>query len=177
MKNYDDTDEVFKGNYYIDHFNECFDILNIEDRRNYIQVIEPPTVEKLSFFDKLKGKKSVKTPLVYSESKNAFIKSFDTKIDEFVKQDFEPTDKEGKNIIRSFEQMWYFSQFVRYAEKVIFYKNDTDKPLYVDSTLDEDKDRIFVIKKDDYDIRFKLQWLYDTTAKKMLKIINIKMLT
>lgn len=174
MKNYDDTDEVFKGNYYIEHFNECFDLLNIEDRRNYIQVIEPPTVEKLSFFDKLKGKEPVKTPPIYSESKDAFIESFDEKIDEFVKQDFEPTDKEGKNIVRSFEQMWYFAQFVRYAEKVIFYKNDTDKPLYVDSALDEDKDRIFVIKKDDYDIRFKLQWLYDTTAKKMLKIINIK---
>ena len=174
MTNYEEKDEVFKGNYYIEHFNSCFDILNIEDRINHITLSNPGYTEKLNFFDKIRGFKPREYPPEFHESKNTFVEAFDDRIDEFVKQDFEPTNKEGKNVVRSFEQMWYFAQFVRYAEKVIFYKNDTDKPLYVDSSLDEEHERLFVIKKEDYEVKFKVQWLYDTTAKHMMKVINIK---
>ena len=176
--NYNDND-IFKANHYIEHFNECYDILSSNDRFNYIRieiVDRIVTKEKPGFFDKLFKKKVVEglTPS-YKDSKTDIEAKFDEKIDEFIKKDFEPIkEKPSKNVIRDFEQMWYFAQFVRYAEKVVFYDNDTDKPLFVDSPLDEDHERIFVISKNNYTIKFKLQWIYDTTAKQMLKVISIK---
>lgn len=190
MTNYNDND-IFKSNHYIEHFNECYDILSANNRINYITVVseEISKEEKKGFFSKFFNKKSDVTlstdeesidfpdgnSAKYLSSKTQIEKEFDNKIDEFMKKDFEPVkDKPSKNIIRDFEQMWYFAQFVRYAEKAIFYDNDTDKPLFVDSPLDEDHERIFVISKSNYIIKFKLQWIYDSTAKQMLKVINIK---
>lgn len=200
MINYNDND-IFKSNHYIEHFNECYDILSANNRFNYITVIAketPKKEKKKGFFDKIFNKEEeshddyIRNNILpnpdeesidlsngdiatYVSSKTSIEKEFDNKIDEFMKKDFEPVkDKPSKNIIRDFEQMWYFAQFVRYAEKVIFYDNDTDKPLFVDSPLDEDRERIFVISKGNYIIKFKLQWIYDSTAKQMLKVINIK---
>lgn len=175
MINYIESDEIFRGNYYIEHFNECFDLLNISGRINYIQTLAPVRVENTGLFATLLNKKIKVIEPVYRESKDDIINEFDEKIDEFIKRDFEPVkDKPDKNMTRSFEQMWYFAQFVRYAEKTVFYNNDTDKPLFVDSALDEDHERIFVIKKDEYELRFKLQWIYDSTLKQMIKVVNIK---
>lgn len=179
MTNYNDND-IFKSNHYIEHFNECYDILSANGRFNYIRIEMENcivTKEKPGFFDKLFKKEKVNEGVTpsYKESKTDIETKFDEKIDEFMKKDFEPVkDKPSKNVIRDFEQMWYFAQFVRYAEKVIFYDNDTDKPLFVDSPIDEDHERVFVIAKDNYIIKFKLQWIYDSTAKQMLKVISIK---
>ncbi len=172
--NYNDND-IFRSNHYVEHFNDCFDILNQNDRFNFIsmELSEEPVEKKKGLFKKRKLEEVVPKQL-YNESKNDVVEEFDNKIDEFIKQDFEPVKGKDKNITRSFEQMWYFAQFVRYAEKVVFYSNDTTKPIFVDSPLDEDHERIFVITKDNYELKFKLQWIYDTTAKQMIKVINIK---
>ncbi len=46
--------------------------------------------------------------------------------------------------------------------------------MFVDSPLDADSERLFSISSYNYSIKFKLQWVYDTTVKQMLKVINIK---
>lgn len=179
----------FKDNHYIAHFNKCFDILDSNERFEYISeradILHYDPV-KLSWWDKLTMSKRKKEELESAEndveivsSKDALIEEFDTEIDSFMKKDFEPSttsDIPGKNIIRSFEQIWYFAQFVRYAEKVIFYENIPAHAFYVDSGLNDDKERCFVIDpaNTEYSILFKLQWVYDTTKKEMLKVINIK---
>ena len=182
-----------KSNRYICHFNECFDILNSEKRTEHVCVEDPNIneIRKPNMLNMLLNTKSARiykeslknavfededdVSLPYYSSKKKIMDQFDDAIDLFVKDDFEPfTSDSNRNIIRSFEQMWEFAQFVRYAEKCIFYHNDITSPLMVDSKLDEESERIFAISKDDYLVTFKLKWIYDTTAKQTLKAINIK---
>ena len=183
-----------KSNRYICHFNECFDTLNSKKRTEYVYVEDAKVneLQKPNLLNRLLNTKSARIyreslknaefededelHVPYTTSKKSVMDEFDDIIDRFVKDDFEPftaTDS-NRNIIRSFEQMWEFAQFVRYAEKCIFYHNDTSSPLMVDSKLDDESERVFAISKDDYIIAFKLKWIYDTTAKQTLKAINIK---
>lgn len=46
----------------------------------------------------------------------------------------------------SFAQLWDFCKFIRYAEKIVFWKNKPDKCIYVDSELYEDKILKFSLK-------------------------------
>ena len=177
-------------NKYIEHFNTCFDILMSNKRTEYIYENEdyippaPVVNEKRSIFSFFKKKhvamlvdENDEENKPYRSSKDDLITQFDAEIDNFMKEEFEPHPKgtnPDKNIVRSFEQMWYFAQFVRYAEKTIFYENIPTHSFYVDSALDEDAERTFCITKRDVTIVFKLKWIYDTTQKETLKAINIK---
>ena len=65
-----------------------------------------------------------------------------------------------------------FCQFVRYAEKVIFYKNDTNCKLYVDSKLDEKYKMKFSLNLfDDVSSIFELERIKE--RDKYLEVINI----
>ena len=44
----------------------------------------------------------------------------------------------------------------------------------MDSPLDADEERMFAITRKEITIVFKLKWVYDTTQKQTLKVINIK---
>ena len=56
-----------------------------------------------------------------------------------------------------FSNMWEFCQFVKWAEKIVFYKNTTDNPIYVDSAIDDLDCRLLVYNDKDINIRFKLE--------------------
>jgi hypothetical protein len=53
--------------------------------------------------------------------------------------------------------MWQFCQFVRWAEKIVFYKNTVDETIYVDSAIDDYDCRLLVYTEDDFQIKFKLE--------------------
>ena len=56
-----------------------------------------------------------------------------------------------------FSNMWEFCQFVRWAEKVVFYRNEAENKLYVDSAIDDLDCRLLVFHNDSINIRFKLE--------------------
>lgn len=57
-----------------------------------------------------------------------------------------------------FSVMWDFCQFVRWSEKVVFYRNEKDSDIFVDSGLDDVDKRCFVINiSDDVYIKFLLE--------------------
>ena len=56
-----------------------------------------------------------------------------------------------------FSNMWEFCQFVKWAEKIVFYKNTTDNTIYVDSAIDDLDCRLLVYNNKDFNIRFKLE--------------------
>lgn len=56
-----------------------------------------------------------------------------------------------------FSNMWEFCQFVKWAEKIVFYKNTTDNTIYVDSAIDDLDCRLLVYNNNDINIRFKLE--------------------
>ena len=56
-----------------------------------------------------------------------------------------------------FYKMWQFCQFVRWAEKIVFYKNTIDKIIYVDSAIDDYDCRLLVYTEEDFQIKFKLE--------------------
>ena len=79
-------------------------------------------------------------------------------VDNFIKENFGYRDRDThRNFIRSFDDMCQFCDFVRYAEKVLFYQNTTANDLYVDSEIDS-KIKLFSINVG-YDtfIKFKLE--------------------
>lgn len=56
-----------------------------------------------------------------------------------------------------FNNMWQFCQYIRWAEKVVFYKNTADRAIYVDSSIDDLDCRLLVYTEDNIQIRFKLE--------------------
>ena len=56
-----------------------------------------------------------------------------------------------------FYKMWQFCQFVRWAEKIVFYKNTVDETIYVDSAIDDYDCRLLVYTEEDFQIKFKLE--------------------
>ena len=170
-------------NKYIKHFNTCFDILRGNGRIEYltpVKSVQEEPKEKKSFFgfSKKKVEEPVKESQEFSSSKDELSSKFKEEMDQFLKEEFEPhphSTNPDKNIVRTFEQMWDFAQFVRYAEKTIFYQNVPEHSFYVDSPLDADEERMFAITtRKEITIVFKLKWVYDTTQKQTLKVINIK---
>ena len=56
-----------------------------------------------------------------------------------------------------FDDLWDYAQLLRWAEKVLFYKNDIVNYIYSDSELHSDENRNFMIQTDDYIIIFNLE--------------------
>lgn len=56
-----------------------------------------------------------------------------------------------------FNNLWQFCQFIRWAEKVVFYKNDVNNTIYVDSAIDDLDCRLLVYTTKDFQIKFKLE--------------------
>lgn len=88
-------------------------------------------------------------------------------IERFVEDNFEFEDA------LSFNSIWQFCQFVRYAEKVIMCDNNPNDYLYVDSDILAPDEREFMIKNDDVSYRFKLNKVRDSVNKKEIKVITI----
>lgn len=73
----------------------------------------------------------------------------------------------------SFNSIWQFCQFVRYAEKVVFYKNTPDNKLYVDSNMVDVKERIFTVTEFDTLYKFKLERVVEPITKEECKVITL----
>ena len=56
-----------------------------------------------------------------------------------------------------FNNLWQFCQFVRWAEKVVFYRNEAINKLYVDSAIDDVDCRLIVYSEKDIQIKIKME--------------------
>ena len=108
------------------------------------------------------------------------------KISEFDKYHFikENVYKELDNFIEeecatdnivSFSSLWQFCQFVRYAEKIVFYENIPDNLLYVDSDMLDVKERVFAVNNKSLktQFKFKLEKVDDNITKQECKVITL----
>lgn len=75
----------------------------------------------------------------------------------------------------NFNDLWEFCQFVKYAEKTLFYKNDPSRSFYVDSNIDDLSSRQFMIKDldDTYQLLFKLEKTNDPVDNEIMRIIRL----
>lgn len=77
----------------------------------------------------------------------------------------------------SFNDLWEFCQFVKYAEKTLFYQNDSDpqRLFYVDSDIDDLSKRQFAIRDLDntYQLLFKLEKINEPIHNEIMKIIRL----
>lgn len=74
-----------------------------------------------------------------------------------------------------FNDLWEFCQFVKFAEKIIFYVNDPKKQFYVDSNIDDLSKRQFVITDfyNTYQLLFKLEKAENSVNNDILKVIRL----
>lgn len=141
-------------NKYIAFFNTIYDLLLKDD----LEEPEQPTNKKS--FRLFNNKNKSEEPY----NKRLAREKIDTFINEECKFD---------NLL-SFNSLWQFLQFVRYAEKAIFYINDPDScALYVDSDINEIKLRLFKITTTESEIKFKLERVKDEVNDKRYSIITI----
>ena len=75
----------------------------------------------------------------------------------------------------SFNDLWEFCQFVKYAEKTLFYQNDPKRLFYVDSNIDDLSARQFMIKdpEDTYQLLFKLEKTNEPINNEIMRIIRL----
>lgn len=75
----------------------------------------------------------------------------------------------------NFDNLWQFCQFVRYAEKIIFFNNQPENILYVDSDMKDINNRRFRIKnKNNTIIDISLEKIKDKINNDTLKVLKIK---
>lgn len=103
--------------------------------------------------------------------KRKTINEFLVGIDKFVESVLDKNYEE----ISTFENLWEYIQFVRFAEKMLLYDNDPDRELYVDSDLDSNIKRNMVISKQGYTIFILLEHksLEDTNNVIHIKTIRV----
>ena len=142
-------------NKYIAFFNTIYDLLLKDDLE------EPEQPAKKKSFKLFNNKnKSEQEPYNKRLARE--------KIDIFINEECKFDD------LLSFNSLWQFLQFVRYAEKAIFYINDPDScALYVDSDINEVKLRLFKITTTESEIKFKLERVKDEVNDKRYSIITI----
>lgn len=141
-------------NKYIAFFNTIYDLLLKDDLE------EPEQPANKKSFRLFNNKNKSEEPY----NKRLAREKIDTFINEECKFD---------NLL-SFNSLWQFLQFVRYAEKAIFYINDPDScALYVDSDINEVKLRLFKITTTESEIKFKLERVKDEVNDKRYSIITI----
>ena len=143
-----EMNQIYDSNLYIKHLNELQLVLEMFNLHAY------------SNYKHIKRKWYEKKPEPYE---NEFNTKIVEKISWFVRSHF-CIDRRGEDAdyIRgytlTFEELWDFCQFVRYAEKVLFYENVMEEnKLFVTSTLSDVKTRKLIIKNDKVDIIIALE--------------------
>lgn len=61
----------------------------------------------------------------------------------------------------TFKELWDYSQFLRWAEKVVFYDNSISNYIFSDSKMDTKTSRLFSVQKDNLMIIFELSQVKD----------------
>lgn len=156
--------DVLQYNKYIAFFNSIYNYIVTEKEKdvtefeNYKKEIK--ILKKIHIVTKKELDERFKDNHIRSEVFNQLHTFMDEEcqIDEFI----------------SFGSLWQFCQFVRYVEKVIFYKNDLDCGFYVDSELYDLNERQFRVNKDSkVDIYFKLEKTKDKINNQEFKVITL----
>lgn len=145
------NNDMLLYNDYIVFFNSIYDLM--------LKDIPPEETPKHKKFGLFKKDNSNQVNRNYSIAKE--------KIEEFINEECKFDD------LLSFKSLWNFVQFIRYAEKVLFFQNTPDRSLYVDSDLNEVSARMFKISNENFDIKFKLEKVKDDINIKKYSIINI----
>lgn len=140
-------DDLAITNKFIKLFEELYDA-KFTDKYNKTEsdiIVEEKPIQKKGFF----WKKEVIEPEPVISPKTQKINDIKYYLDDILSK---PN--------QDFWTLWSFCQFVRWAEKVLLYKNNPDNigTFYVDSQLKDDT-REFLINKGDYKIFIKLQLL------------------
>ena len=143
-------------NIFIQHAEEYYDQL-VENNRspykiqNQIEEVNPYTEMHI-------GKYKIKLPNIKNtkEEINDIVYLEDNHLDKLLGMLEEPI---------SFILLWQYCQFVRWAEKVVFYENDTDKPICVDSDMNELECRIFALKSYNMQALFKIEMIDNPVYK------------
>ena len=130
--------ELYESNRFIRHFN---DLQELSEMHNLDAFVDYKPIIKKKLFQKV------------VEPENRFKEIITERVNKFISKEF-GIDRKGEDAdyieasTLSFLQLWDFCQFVRYAEKVLFFKNDKESPIYVDSKLEDLDSRKFMVKSD-----------------------------
>ena len=158
-------------NRYIEIFNKFYNKLNSIDRETTKISLRRSSFKYRFMSQREFDKLSEATCKSYVD---CVISDCKSELKEFIDNDFLHAENNG--ISRSYRQMWEFAQFVRYVEKVLFYKNNPDNDLYVDTKLDDVEKREFLINGDEYKIYFHLNSQRDDLLDTTYNVINIKVI-
>lgn len=131
----------------------------------YGQEVEVIRKEDCKLFGIIPYTKTVK------EMQNLTVKDAHYQLDSFTERELSRTLD-----IVNFFSLWQFCQFVRFAEKVFFYRNDPDKRLYVDSDMNNLSKRAFKITKKDEQVEIycNLEKVEDPINHKNISVIRLK---
>ena len=155
--------DILQYNKYINIFNQIYDYVAVTKDKDISELVEPAKgLKKLS---KHNMPDSMRKAVIINNN------AMDS-INEFINDECDI-----ENML-SFSSLWQFCQFVRYAEKIVFYKNEPSNTLYIDSDMFDIKERAFQIKYKDTEIQFRLEKTDDIVNKQEFKVItlNIKRL-
>lgn len=156
--------DILMYNKYINLFTKLYNYA-MSSKDKPIEDI-PGLIEYYSENNKLFKKKHI----INEYDKQVFIKKTIMKeLEEFIDEECSMDD------IVSFSSLWQFCQFVRYAEKVVFYKNTPNRTFYVDSDMLDVKERLFAINQDNLEAtyKFKLEKVVDSITKQECKVITL----
>ncbi len=155
--------DILQYNKYINTFNQIYDYVVRTKDKDISELVEPA-----------KGLKKLSRHKIPDDiRKSVIINNYvSDAINEFISNECDIED------MLSFSSLWQFCQFIRYIEKIVFYKNEPSNILYVDSDMFDIKERAFQIKYRDTEIQFRLEKTDDIINKQEFKVItlNIKRL-
>ena len=156
--------DILMYNKYISLFTKLYNFI-LSNKDKHIEEIEG-----LQEFYAKKNKPFRKKYEISDYAKKYYItQKANYELEEFIAEECSIDD------IVSFNSIWQFCQFVRFAEKVTFYQNIPTNNLYVDSDMLDVKERLFIInnKSLDYQLKFKLEKVNDSITKQECKVITL----
>lgn len=95
----------------------------------------------------------IKTPTKYTTPWKYFGKPFEVNIDKY--KQIERCEEFVASMVNhspDFNELFEFGSFIKYMEKVFFYKNDSNADVCCDSNIDDKNHRIIVFQSDDIKI-------------------------
>lgn len=158
--------DILQYNKYIGFFTEMYNY--IMDSVNEIDKTDFTPAKKDKKFDWYLGlHKNMSSTELKNQALRKLVEEIRCKKDQFIKEECQIED------MLTFSSIWQFCQFVRYAEKTIFYPNKLENDFYVDSDMLELQSRKLSIKLYDTDIKLDLEKISDNISKHEFKTIKL----
>jgi len=152
--------DILEYNKYINIFNSIYNYISTTKDKDISEL----EIEPAKGFKKFKKNKQKECTIRYQ----IISKEVKKMLNEFIDEECKMED------MLAFASLWQFCQFIRYAEKTIFYENTPEQSFYVDSDMFDIKERAFQIKyHDNVEILFKLEKVSDEITKQDFKVITL----